>query len=274
MLGSLHTTKFHALRSNLWLKENSPRSRRVRCMGTAGGTPPPSLPSTTPAALRPLRRRATARKTPTTRSPHPPLRSLRRRPSRYSSGLWRTTTARGRGTAYRPVSLIPPFFSLLFSNVEGRTKAPLYKKNSSRKQKNTLAYLFSRDSGALEMSRYFCGKSASLYHEDHFVGKFRTSKVAFSFLQSFSLSSLSLSLSLSLSQFSPLTTNTPNRNPKPLNNSVPGALEARGESSGSARRGRRERSRAGEGRGRDGGGSDGKQRRRGFPSLCDARLFS
>ena len=28
----------------------------------------------------------------------------------------------------------------------------------------------------MEMSRYFCGKSASLYHEDHFVGKFRTSE--------------------------------------------------------------------------------------------------
>ena len=37
------------------------------------------------------------------------------------------------------------------------------------------AYLFCRDSGSMEMSRYFCGKSASLYHEDHFVGKFRTS---------------------------------------------------------------------------------------------------
>ena len=37
-----------------------------------------------------------------------------------------------------------------------------------------LAYLFCRDSGSMDMSRYFCGKSASLYHEDHFVGKFRT----------------------------------------------------------------------------------------------------
>lgn len=36
------------------------------------------------------------------------------------------------------------------------------------------AYLFCRDSGSMDMSRYFCGRSASLYHEDHFVGKFRT----------------------------------------------------------------------------------------------------
>ena len=36
------------------------------------------------------------------------------------------------------------------------------------------AYLFCIDAGSLEMSRYFDGRSASLYHEDHFVGKFRT----------------------------------------------------------------------------------------------------
>jgi len=36
-----------------------------------------------------------------------------------------------------------------------------------------VAYNFCRDSGSLELSRYF-GHSASLYHEDHFVGLFAT----------------------------------------------------------------------------------------------------
>lgn len=36
-----------------------------------------------------------------------------------------------------------------------------------------VAYAFCRDSGSLEMSRYF-GTSSSLYHEDHYVGKLRT----------------------------------------------------------------------------------------------------
>ena len=37
-----------------------------------------------------------------------------------------------------------------------------------------VAYEFCRDAGSLELSRYFYPTSTSLYHQDHFEGKFRS----------------------------------------------------------------------------------------------------